>query len=39
VLSVLALLLGAVSTRIMPSTLVAGLTLLSAGQLLYALRR
>ena len=39
VLTVLALLTGAVSTRVMPSVVVAALTLLSAGQLAHALRR
>jgi low temperature requirement protein LtrA len=39
VLTVLALLTGAVSTRVMPAVLVAALTLLSAGQLAHALRR
>ena len=39
VLTVLALLTGAVSTRVMPSAVVAALTLLSAGQLAHALRR
>jgi low temperature requirement protein LtrA len=39
VLTVLALLTGAVSTRVMPSVLLAALTVLSAGQLAHALRR
>lgn len=38
-LTALTLLLGTISTRVMPSTLVAALTVLSAGQLVHSVRR